>query len=169
MCIACSVLLSLATQLYCSQRTQRHVPECGHSCLQWFLIDVAHTAQKLSIPSFLKVAGLKQWTHHTHAKAAADLSQERIVTADPDQPLKLTSSELLRIEDSLRCSHRTKERLWLVGHLLVLDFTMRGSCKAAATEGQGVKAITGLQSVGQGWGTQREIIWKLSIFKGPSS
>lgn len=65
-------------------KDSKDLPECGHTCLQWFLKGVADTPQKiLSALSALKVSGLKHWIHHTHTKTAADLSQERIVPAQP--------------------------------------------------------------------------------------
>jgi hypothetical protein len=47
----------------------------------------------LTTPSALKVAGLKQWILHTHAKPAEDPGQEWKSRANPDQPLKLTLTQ----------------------------------------------------------------------------
>jgi hypothetical protein len=44
----------------------------------------------LTTPSVLKVAGLKPWIHHMHAKQAEAPGQEWKYQANPNQPLKLT-------------------------------------------------------------------------------
>jgi hypothetical protein len=44
----------------------------------------------LTTPLALKVASLKPWIHHTHAKPAEDPGQEWKSQANLDQPLKLT-------------------------------------------------------------------------------